>query len=82
MWEDHGNNKRANYIQRKDILGRVGLEPEMDEDVGHLLQYLIWPGSREIDMPPVAIMGTEKEARLMQAVHSKKRMIPGYVWDI
>ena len=37
-WEDHGNNVMANFIRRKEILGRVGLEPELDAPIGHLLQ--------------------------------------------
>jgi hypothetical protein len=66
-WENHGENEMANYVRRKDVLKQVGLEP-MPYDIvpiGHLLQYHLWPGPRNIDMRPVAIMGSEKEARLM-----------------
>jgi hypothetical protein len=65
-WGDHGDNVMANYIRRKNLLKRVGLEPKLDDTVGHLIQYHLWPGSSAMDMPPVPIMGTEKDARLMQ----------------
>jgi hypothetical protein len=70
VWEERGNNTRANYLRRKDILKRVGMETEREDTVGHLLQYHLWPGPRGEDMPPVAILGTEKEARLMQELRS------------
>jgi hypothetical protein len=67
VWENHGDNETANYVRRKDVLKRVGLEP-MQYDIvtiGHLLQYHLWLGPREMDMRPLPIMGTEKEASLM-----------------
>ncbi len=48
----------------------MGREPEMHEPVGHLLQYHLWPGTSEMDMPPMEILGTEKEARLLQEYRS------------
>jgi hypothetical protein len=66
-WENHGDNSTANYIRRKDVLKQVGLQPEQ-YDIGateHLLQYHLWPGPREMDMRPIPIMGTEREACLM-----------------
>jgi hypothetical protein len=66
-WENHGDNEKANYVRKKDVLKRVGLEPMQYDPVtiGHLLQYHLWPGPREMDMSPLAAIGTEKEAHLM-----------------
>jgi hypothetical protein len=66
-WENHGEDETANYIRRKDILKKVGVIPQKHDivDIGFLLQYHLWPGPRDMDMGPVAIMGSEQEARLM-----------------
>jgi hypothetical protein len=69
-WERHVKNETVNFTRRKDILEQVGLEPEMYELVGHLLQYHLWPETREMDMLPMEILGTEKEARLLQEYQS------------
>ena len=41
VWEDHGDDETANYIRRRDILKKVGLQPEQYDIVAleHLLQY-------------------------------------------
>jgi hypothetical protein len=66
IWSAHGMNPRVNYIQRKELLEKVGINPMSDKSPEtHLLHFHIWPGPTEISMPPNEVFGWEVEAKIL-----------------
>ena len=83
-WAIHGESATANFIRKQDLLKQVGIDSKQ-EYMGandNLLQYHLWPGPRNMDMYPLPINGSEREARMLNeyrmfkdAEDNKARMI-------
>jgi hypothetical protein len=73
-WAIHGESATANFIRRRDLLKQVGLDPKQEDNGAsdHLLQFYLWPGPRSMDMYPLPIMGSEREARLLNELRMFK----------
>ena len=73
-WALHGESAIANFILRRDLLKQVGLDLKQEDNgaTDHLLQYHLWPGPTSIDMYPQPILGSEREARLLNELRMFK----------
>ena len=67
MWTSFLQNPRGAYIAAHGASGNGPLDT-----CDSFLQFVMWPGQIDMDMPPGAMWGTEEEARALDLLRQLK----------
>ena len=82
MWIAFLQHPRGAYYRRLMELMGTGVAPTPSDTCDSFLQFVMWPGPIDIDMPTGEIWGSEEQARALDLLQQlKEDQPPGGVRD-